>query len=75
VGSTTETQKGTLLTLGLDQRLPFCGLAVLEELTGSQSAGVDPELEEHCMVSLEPGPCVHSCLRLCASVCCSVISR
>lgn len=36
--------------------VPFCGLAVMEELTGTQTAVVDPELEEHCMVSMEPGP-------------------
>jgi len=28
--------------------VPFCGLAVIEELTGVQTAVVDPELEEHC---------------------------
>lgn len=31
--------------------VPFCGLAVMEELTGVTTHVVDPELEEHCKVS------------------------
>jgi acetoin utilization deacetylase AcuC-like enzyme len=30
--------------------VPFCGLAVVEELAGITTKVVDPELEEHCKV-------------------------
>lgn len=30
--------------------VPFCGLAVVEELAGVDTKVVDPELEEHCKV-------------------------
>lgn len=30
--------------------VPFCGLAVIEELSGVTTKVVDPELEEHCKV-------------------------
>lgn len=30
--------------------VPFCGLAVVEELAGVTTKVVDPELEEHCKV-------------------------
>jgi acetoin utilization deacetylase AcuC-like enzyme len=30
--------------------VPFCGLAVVEELAGVETGVVDPELEEHCKV-------------------------
>jgi hypothetical protein len=35
--------------------VPFCGLAVVEELAGVTTKVVDPELEEHCKVSREQG--------------------
>lgn len=33
--------------------VPFCGLAVVEELAGVITKVVDPELEEHCKVSTD----------------------
>lgn len=30
--------------------VPFCGLAVIEEMAGVTTKVVDPELEEHCKV-------------------------